>query len=511
MEKPILSICIPTYERAEYLKATLEMLTNDEAFKNSNDIQIVISDNCSNDDTQEVCKNYINSFPEKIKYYRQKENIKDKNFIQVLNLADGIYAKLSNDTVFYNYGSLHKIVEFLKNQDSDVIFFKNTGEIMQDLTCRKYNNADDIINDLSYQSTWIAGLCVKVEKYRQLKEPDRFSDLNFAQVDIIIRMAQNSCVVEGAVMDVISVHKKSGYNVTHFFGLNLLEILNCEVKENRISKKTFETFIKRILLEHTNYFYFDYHNNFSFKKDGYFKYMVKYYKFKPYFYIDYIKYMLKPLIKAIFYVDKNETISKYKLFNITIASVKRKKRHPKNKLISLKTPADKDRIIVGKYSYGEIDATFSTSCPYKLYIGNFCSIAVGAKFIVSSQYQYNCLSTFPFRVKMLGYKGETCYKGNIVLKDDVWIGANSIIMGGVVINQGAIVAAGSVVTEDIPPYAIVGGNPAKVIKYRFEPEVIEKLSKFDFSKLTKEKAEKLSNRLYKEITKENVDMLLEEF
>ena len=102
-------------------------------------------------------------------------------------------------------------------------------------------------------------------------------------------------------------------------------------------------------------------------------------------------------------------------------------------------------------------------------------------------------------------------KGDIIIKDDVWIGTNAIILSGVTIGQGAIIAAGAVVTKDVPPYAIAGGNPAQIIKYRFEPEIIEKLKKFDYSKLTEEKIQKLGLKLYKEITKENVDNLLNEF
>ena len=72
-------------------------------------------------------------------------------------------------------------------------------------------------------------------------------------------------------------------------------------------------------------------------------------------------------------------------------------------------------------------------------------------------------------------------------------------MSGVHIGQGAVVAAGAVVTKDVPPYAIVGGVPAKVIKYRFEPEMIEELLKVDYSKLTKKDIEKHIDDLYTEL------------
>lgn len=78
---------------------------------------------------------------------------------------------------------------------------------------------------------------------------------------------------------------------------------------------------------------------------------------------------------------------------------------------------------------------------------------------------------------------EAWSKGPIVIGNDVWIGMDSMILSGVTIGQGAVIAAGSVVTKDVPPYAIVGGNPAKVIKYRFEPQIIDRLLKIEFSNI----------------------------
>ena len=81
----------------------------------------------------------------------------------------------------------------------------------------------------------------------------------------------------------------------------------------------------------------------------------------------------------------------------------------------------------------------------------------------------------------------------------MWIGYGCTIMSGVHIGQGAIIAAGAVVTKDVPPYAIVGGVPAKIIKYRFEPDMIEELLKIDYSKLTKEEIMNNIDDLYLEL------------
>lgn len=143
-----------------------------------------------------------------------------------------------------------------------------------------------------------------------------------------------------------------------------------------------------------------------------------------------------------------------------------------------------------------------------LKIGNYCSIADEVVFLLGVEHSTNLLSMYPFKVKCLGERFEASSKGNIVVDDDVWIGYGATIMSGVHIGQGAVVAAGAVVTKDVPPYAIMGGVPAKIIKYRFSEEIIEKLLKIDFSKLTKEQIKEHIGDLYTPVTENtNFDWL----
>lgn len=158
-----------------------------------------------------------------------------------------------------------------------------------------------------------------------------------------------------------------------------------------------------------------------------------------------------------------------------------------------------DNVIVGQYSYGELNVVDCCDS-HKLTIGNFVSIAQNVTFLLNGEHYTDHISSFPFKIIVLGEQAEAFSKGDIIVDDDVWIGYAATIMSGVHIGQGAVIAAGSVVTRDVPPYAIVGGVPAKVIKYRFSPDIIEKLIKIDYTKLDKETIEKNIDKLYETMT-----------
>ncbi len=151
--------------------------------------------------------------------------------------------------------------------------------------------------------------------------------------------------------------------------------------------------------------------------------------------------------------------------------------NPHNYTVAGDRPFPIENVQVGKYSYGELLVqSLYIQENEKLIIGNFVSIAPGAWFILGNNHQTQTITTYPLWSRFVGYNPiDATTKGPIVVEDEVWIGTNALILSGVRIGKGAIVAAGAVVTKDVPAYAIVGGNPAKIIKYRFSDELISAL------------------------------------
>ena len=157
-----------------------------------------------------------------------------------------------------------------------------------------------------------------------------------------------------------------------------------------------------------------------------------------------------------------------------------------------------EAVEVGKESYGKLYIQ-AFSDKYCLKIGHYCSIGHDVTFILSAEHSLNHLSTYPFLVKIMGKKNEATSKGDIIIEDDVWIGYGATILSGVRIGRGAVVAAGAIVHSNVPPYAIVAGIPAKIVKFRFEKAIIKELMRMDFGKLSRDLIKKNIHSLYHDI------------
>ncbi|KAF3362275.1 Virginiamycin A acetyltransferase [Chlamydiales bacterium STE3] len=163
-----------------------------------------------------------------------------------------------------------------------------------------------------------------------------------------------------------------------------------------------------------------------------------------------------------------------------------------SKLIFLKNFIKASNIFIGDYTYfddrrygpekfEEYNVLYNYDfSKVKLVMGKFCAIAAETRFIMTGDHKLDAISTYPFPIFDQGW--ETAYniyalpvKGDIIVGNDVWFGYDSLIKNGVTIGNGAIVATRAVVVKDVPAYSIVAGNPAKVVKMRFDDKTIERL------------------------------------
>jgi virginiamycin A acetyltransferase len=165
-----------------------------------------------------------------------------------------------------------------------------------------------------------------------------------------------------------------------------------------------------------------------------------------------------------------------------------------DKLIFLKNFIKASNIFVGDYTYfddrkngperfEEYNVLYNYNySKVRLVIGKFCAIAAETRFIMTGDHKLDAISTYPFPIFQHGWEhafnvNDLPVKGDIIIGNDVWLGYDSLIKNGVTIGNGAIIAARAVVVKDVPAYSIVAGNPAKVVKMRFDHTTIERLQR----------------------------------
>jgi acetyltransferase-like isoleucine patch superfamily enzyme len=150
-------------------------------------------------------------------------------------------------------------------------------------------------------------------------------------------------------------------------------------------------------------------------------------------------------------------------------------------------------MIVGKYTYyADISLKWQNN-DAKLIIGSFCSIADNITIFLGGNHRTDWVTTYPFghiyvdKFNKFDGKGHPATKGDVIIGNDAWIGDGVTIMSGVTIGHGAVIAKNSHVVKNVEPYSVVGGNPAKIIKYRFTQEQIEKLLEIKWWEWTDDK------------------------
>ena len=280
---PIISICIPTYNRAKYLRNTLDSIVRQDDFGK---IQIIISDNCSTDDTFDVAAGYVERFPLNIRYRRNDKNINDANFVKALSLGDGCFLKLHNDTAILKDGALRKMISAVISGRAQgyTPFFMNGNGNSEGLI----ENLGDFIDRTKYWNTWIGAFGIWKKDFEFVRKiMIEKSDTKLAQSWAWFSLVSKGLPVfvdNEILFDVAVVSKKGGYNVAQVFGMNYNHILEHFYLLGSLPISIHKT-AKRDILDFVNKYYFDVRDRFSFEKSGYFKWMLPVYWRNYYFYI----------------------------------------------------------------------------------------------------------------------------------------------------------------------------------------------------------------------------------
>lgn len=166
-----------------------------------------------------------------------------------------------------------------------------------------------------------------------------------------------------------------------------------------------------------------------------------------------------------------------------------------------------DKVKIGKWSYGILNVHYYNQLYERLEIGKYCSIAENVHFFTGGEHDIKNISTYPFKNRISKNAiQEAISKGPIVIGDDVWIGSNSIILSGVKIGKGAVIAAGSIVAKDVPEYGIFINN--RPIRYRFDEEIRTILTDYDLNRLNLKNKDELMELLYTNLNKDNIEIIM---
>lgn len=301
--QPLLSICIPTYNRADILNDTLISLTQDPDF--SDKVEVVISDNCSTDNTETIVNEFIKRF-DNIIYSKNLENVKDANFFKVLSLGKGKYLKLINDTIKFNNGMLKFILDKIKEDDScqnQLFFYQNTyWNCDTQLWCE---NVNDFVYNASFLSTWIANFGIWKDKLTELKDVDRSVSLMLVQVDWSLQLSssQKVLIYYRDFFEVTSLKKKGGYNIFKVFIENYLMLLSNYIGTKQLQKKVFRNEKRRLY----NFFVLPWlyklvlkgNKQYFFDTQKMFPIILKYFWYCPYIYLSPITLIIKKIRKVL--------------------------------------------------------------------------------------------------------------------------------------------------------------------------------------------------------------------
>ena len=290
--QPLLSICIPTFQRAEKLRQTLNTITQQTCFEKTSDIEIVISDNASNDNTSAVCSEFQKRFLNKIRYIRQEKTIDSHfNFEKVLRLGNGKFLKLHNDTLQFQKEQLNHYINLLREYSDQISLFI-TPYLSPDSSEKEFHvkdtNMNDFLGHASHALTWIGSFCIKKEDFLNLDNPFRYWGKSLPHTDIILRVVAGGghtlCARYHFFDPGEFVYRRYKFNHAEIFGQNYLGMLKEYADSGLLSQPAFELEKKRILIKCIIPFYFDFFHQYNAVKQKHYWMFTRMYHKNLYYY-----------------------------------------------------------------------------------------------------------------------------------------------------------------------------------------------------------------------------------
>ena len=298
-----LSVCIPTYNRAEILKESLNSLVSQKIFQETDKVEIVISDNCSSDQTRDVAAVFVAKYGDKIRYFCNEYNCCDENFSLALSRGRGMFLKLCNDTLCYLPDSLENMVALVEAlaAEKPVLFFENTYKSRQIFTC----GFNEFVEHVSFLSTWIGGFGLWQEDKAYLEGMRQKASSQLSQVYALLKMLadkQTAVVDERQFCTMLRPSTVGGYNLAEVFIQNYLSFYQPYLQAGILDPKVFERAKWDVLKRYVLPRMFNVKNRYVYDKSKFWTYTRSYHQHPKFYFLilllflKKIKYFFKKLL-----------------------------------------------------------------------------------------------------------------------------------------------------------------------------------------------------------------------